>query len=242
MNFMPQSVLPVASDLYQQALAMGASPTLAAYLVGSAYQESGFKPGQLGDYEGGQPTSFGLMQVGSPKLGSGSVPEQFRNYISRFQSNAPDTWAAMNAATSPEAAYAAQHANEDWRMGIPGSRFTYARQLLGESPNASDYTSALYARPPVENAPGFTSGGNPTQMSTFLDYQNELDKQKVYDKAGSTIGSAFAGLGSQIAQSGQQGMNQAMQMLQQKSSAAGYLRQLLLGSGSNYPDYTSYFG
>jgi len=243
MNLMPQSVLPMAGDLYQQAIAMGASPTLAAYLVGSAYQESGFNPNKTGDYASGKPTSYGLMQVGSPSLGSGSVPTQFGNYISRFQSNAPDTWAAMNAATSPEAVYAAQHANPDWRMGIPGSRFAYARQIGGLPMTGDDYVSALYSRPyaPVQEAPGFVHEGNTGQMSSFLDYGKELDKQKAYDKAGSAIGSAFSGLGEQIAKSGAQGMQQALQLVQQKSPASAYLHQLLLG-GSQVPDYTSYFG
>jgi hypothetical protein len=244
MNFLPQSAMGTASDLYQQALAMGVSPTLAAYLVGSAYQESAFKPDAVSDYVGGKPTSFGLMQVGSPSLGSGAVPDQFKNYIERFQKNAPDTWAAMNAASSPEGAYAAQHANPDWRMGTVGSRFGYARQLLGDSPTSGDYTSALTApRAPVQEAPGFTQGSNPQGMSTFLDYAAELDKQKRYDQAGSAISSAFAGLGKQIQESGQEGMKQAMQIMQQKSPAAGYLHQLLFGGGGNqYPDYTSYFG
>lgn len=249
MNLMPSSVLPMAGDLYQSALDMGASPTLAAYLVGSAYQESAFNPNAVGDHDAsGKPTSFGLMQVGSSKLGSGPVPTQFKNYISRFQENAPDTWAAMNAAPSYEAVYAAQHANPDWRMGIPGNRFAYARQLMGEPATGGDYASALTYMPrsatgePLPlTAPGYTREGNTSEMGTFQDYGKALDQENRVQNAAGAIGSVFAGLGQQIAKQGSQGMSQAMQMAQRKSPASVFLKQLL-SAGSQLPDYTSYFG
>ena len=165
MDGIPDDVLPFASQLYNLALNMGASAPLAGYLVGSAYQESGFKPGQLGDYVNGKPTSFGLMQVGSPSLGSGPAVDQFRNYISALQNRAPDTWAAMNAAATPQEAYAAQHQNPDWRMGIPGNRFGYASQVMQAGPFAS--LGATGAAPAAAGAAPGTPGTNPTAM-TFL--------------------------------------------------------------------------
>jgi hypothetical protein len=149
----PDTDMPLASQLYQNAIAMGASPIMAAYLAGSAYQESSFNPNARGDFVNGKPTSFGVMQVGSPSLGSGSVPDQFKNYITALQSKAPDTWAAMNAAPTPQAVHAALHDNPDWRMGIPGARFDNAQQLMGTSgtpgtPGYQQVIGALTSPPP----------------------------------------------------------------------------------------------
>lgn len=246
----PESALPTANDLYQMALDMGASAPLAGYLVGSAYQESSFNPKERGDFVGGKPTSFGLMQVGSPSLGSGSVQDQFKNYIARLQSNAPETWSAMNAAPTPEAAYAAQHANPDWRMGIPGNRFAYARQVLG-APGWQQIAGELggpAAMPPAQiaatTAPApeyaYGRGSNPAQMSTGLDYAKALMTPTTGQVAGSAISSLLSGVGQAISGGQQQGGQQAMQMMQRPSQASQILRQLL--NPGNYPDYSSYLG
>jgi hypothetical protein len=156
----PDDAFPMARDLYQQALDLGASPTNAAYLVGSAYQESSFNPNERDDFVGGKPTSFGLMQVGSPSLGSGSVPDQFKNYITAMQNHAPDTWAAMNAAATPEAAHVALHQNPDWRMGIPGARFENASQLLGSTDQGQ-----------YQNLPSYLQRNPPTQLTQPTTWQ-----------------------------------------------------------------------
>jgi len=252
-------MMPLANQLYQMALSAGANNPLASYLVGSAYQESSFKPNELGDFVGGKPTSFGLMQVGSPSLGSGSVQQQFANYMSALQNRAPNTWAAMNAAPTPEAAYAAQHSNPDWRMGIPGGRFDYARQVsgtpswqmiagqVGGMGGPSGLTaSSVNPSAAVSSLPSsgyaFGTGSNPSQMGTWQDYSNALQKQAQWTGVGNAIGSVFSGLGQQMQQQSQQGMQQAMQMMQRKSPGAAILAQLLNPNPAAYPDYSSYLG
>jgi hypothetical protein len=276
--------MPMASQLYQNAIAMGASPTLAAYLAGSAYQESSFNPNARGDFVNGKPTSFGVMQVGSPSLGSGSVPDQFKNYITALQSKAPDTWASMNAAPTPQAAHAALHENPDWRMGIPGARFDNAQQLMGT--DTSGYQNApayLRPNPPAQpttwqqimgqlasppsqqpvlntggysNLPAYLAQGQPAAapipqppavgiggahaMGSWQDYATALQnpppaQASPYAQGGAIIGNALSQAGQQIQRQGQQGMSQAMAMLQNRPNA---LQRLLSGGG--YPDYTSY--
>jgi len=241
---LPNSAMPLSSQLYQMAISMGASPANAAYLVGSAYQESGFKPNALGDFVNGKPTSFGLMQVGSPSLGSGSSEDQFRNYIGRLQKNAPDTWSAMNSAKTPEDVYSAQRTNPDWRMGIPGGRFAYANQVSasqddGMSSNAFMSGIQRVLQDPNQNRiASQTSATGLPSPGQYIDEHGGIPKPPQVgavqpmstpaSSAFSIIGQGLASAGQQMSQSGQQGNAQAMAMLQQrKSPFASYLQSLL---------------
>jgi hypothetical protein len=128
----PSGSQSAAIQLYQEAIAAGATPTNALYLVGSAIQESGLNPNKTGS-DGG--TSFGLMQVGKglwnrmQQQGQMTPAAQMRAYITALKTNAPQTWAAMQKASTVQGVYKAQHSNPDFRMGIPGARFAYANQL-----------------------------------------------------------------------------------------------------------------
>jgi hypothetical protein len=102
------------------------------------------------------------MQVGSPSLGSGSVQDQFKNYITTLQSKAPQTFADMNAAPTPEAVHAALHQNPDWRMGIPGARFENANQLLGTDTSGS------------QNVPPYLNPNPRTQPTTWQQIMGPL--------------------------------------------------------------------
>lgn len=129
----PRSSIPTAQRLYDAAIAAGASPTTALYLVGSAYQESGFNVRATGD----NGSSVGLMQVNPALMRQWQAQgvdvsdpvEQMTAYIAQLQRMAPGTWSAMQQASNPVEVYLAQHSNPDFRMGIPGARFNYANQL-----------------------------------------------------------------------------------------------------------------
>jgi hypothetical protein len=124
----------IAAQLYQAALARGATPVAARYLVGAAYAESGFNPLKTGS-DGG--TSAGLMQTGTRLFnrmlsrGQVSPVAQMNAYIDALQANAPQTWAAMNNASTIQGVFSAQHANPGWRMGaLTGQRAPiYASQF-----------------------------------------------------------------------------------------------------------------
>ncbi len=224
-------------DAIVLALASGqpsAGPPLAAYLVGSAYQESGFKPDQRGDYVKGQPTSFGLMQVGSEKLASGSVTEQFRNYISALQSRAPDTWKSMNAAPTPEDAYVAQHVDSDWRMGIPGNRFSYARQVMSAPPPtetppptvAAGVSPALQSASASIPAPAGINDLVPGPSFNYDKFNNTVQASNVAQDVGGALASSLSSIGKGMQQSSQQGMQQALAMLHSDPRAQQALAQL----------------
>jgi hypothetical protein len=237
---LPGSAMPMASQLFQIALNSGANPTLAAYLVGSAYQESGFKPGELGDFSRGRPTSFGLMQVGSPSLGSGTATEQFQKYIEAFQRRAPETWAKMNQAMNPQEAYAAQHENPDWRMGIPGGRFDYANQIMATQPGYENLPSYLASQPTQAGTPpplytgGMLTAPNQSfastmssrypaqpgaQMGTWADYAAATTpppESTPLSRGLTALGAGISKVGAQQQTSLAQGSQAAMSLLAQR--------------------------
>jgi hypothetical protein len=63
---------------------------------------------------------------------------QMNAYIDAMQQNAPQTWAAMNAARSIQDVFAAQHANPNWRMGGETGRMApiWARQFNPAVPSS----------------------------------------------------------------------------------------------------------
>jgi hypothetical protein len=87
----------------------------------------------------------------------------------------------------------------------------------------------------------FGTGSNIGQMSGWQDYTKALTTQTPTEKAGAQIAGAFQQIGSQLAQQGQQGMNQAMSMVQ-RPSAAAQLLQRLINPQTAYPDYTTLLG
>lgn len=176
---LPPNAYEQAIHLYNTARAAGATPNNALFLVGSAYQESGFNPYRVGD--GG--SSQGLMQVGnglwSQWHNSGvdvsSPAEQMRAYVEQLQRMAPGTWDAMQNASNVQGVYSALHADRDFRMGIPGSRFAYSDQISGllnhdGLPNSADYRPGAVPSFPDEGFPLGGSLGFPQASFPPLDF------------------------------------------------------------------------
>jgi hypothetical protein len=152
------------------------------------------------------------MQVGSPQLASGTAHDQFQNYISALKNHAPETFAAMNQAQTPEGVYAAQHTNADWRMGIPGGRFDYARQVMsapGETgaPSRSQFLTSgtpaaqgsALAMQPTPGGYQSGTGSNLPQMSSLGDYAKALTTPGPTQVVGGAIAQGLQNAGKQVA-------------------------------------------
>jgi hypothetical protein len=161
----PAGAIPTANAMYSAAIAAGASPTNAAFLVGAAYQESGFKPRLTGDNN----TSFGVMQVGAGlwnKMVAAGLADDPVGQLKYYMNHVPrSTWERMNKAGSITEAFDALHANQNWKLGAatrPGS-LRYGQQFMGAAPPPAAVEAAQaqtnVAQVGPLGAPGLQFGG-----------------------------------------------------------------------------------
>ncbi len=92
-----------------------------------------------------------------------------------------------------------------------------------------DFATRNYAANQPQPAAAATAGTGP--MSTWQDYGKALTTQQTANTAGSAIGSALSRIGQGISQQGQQGMSQALAMLQQRKSPFDRYLESLINPG-----------